>query len=193
MTNSSKTSASDKPLDVNRVCVGVVTGPHGLKGDVKIKSFTANLKDVAAYGPVTDESGEQSFEIRIISSNQKGLVAELSGVNDRNAAEAVQGTELYVSRDKLPALDEDEFYYSDLIGLAVENIDGEAIGIVSLIDNYGAGDVMEIELKDGGTEMFLMSRDVVPEIDLENGRIVVNPPTEIYADEGHADEEAEEE
>ena len=100
MTNSSKTSASDKPLDVNRVCVGVVTGPHGLKGDVKIKSFTANLKDVAAYGPVTDESGEQSFEIRIISSNQKGLVAELSGVNDRNAAEAVQGTELYVSRDK---------------------------------------------------------------------------------------------
>ena len=155
MTNSSKTSASDKPLDVNRVCVGVVTGPHGLKGDVKIKSFTANLKDVAAYGPVTDESGEQSFEIRIVSSNQKGLVAELSGVNDRNAAEAVQGTELYVSRDKLPALDEGEFYYSDLIGLAVENIDGEAIGIVSLIDNYGAGDVMEIELEDGGTEMFL--------------------------------------
>jgi len=187
------TQSSDKPLDRNRICVGVVTGPHGHKRDVKIKSFTAEPQDVAAYGPVTDKSGEQSFEIRIVSSNQKGLVAELSGVDDRNAAEAVQGTELYVSRDKLPVLDEDEFYYSDLIGLAVVYVDGSEMGTVSLVDNYGAGEVMEVELKDGGTEMFLMSRDVVPEIDLENGRIVVNPPTEVYADKGHADEEVEEE
>ena len=186
------TKFSDKRLDVNRVCIGVVTGLHGLKGEVKLKSFTAEPKDVAAYGPVANKSGEQSFEIRIISSSQKGLIAELSGVNDRNAAEAIQGTELYVSRDKLPELEEDEFYYSDLIGLPVEHIDGGAIGIVSLVDNYGAGEVMEVELKDGGTEMFLMSRDVVPEIDLENGRIVVNPPTEVYAGGAHDDNETEE-
>jgi len=185
--------SSDKPLDANRICIGVVTGPHGLKGQVKIKSYTAEPKDVAAYGPVTNKGGEQSFEIRIISSSKKGLVAELSGVNDRNAAEAIQGTELYVPRDNLPELEEDEFYYSDLIGLPVEHVDGRAIGIVTMVDNYGAGEVMEVELKDGGTEMFLMSRDVVPVIDLEKGRIVVNPPTEVYADEGHADEEAEEE
>tara|TARA_B100000315_G_scaffold242839_1_gene265518 strand:- start:5916 stop:6485 length:570 start_codon:yes stop_codon:yes gene_type:complete len=185
--------SSDKSLNADQVCVGVVTGPHGLQGAVKIKSFTADPKDVAAYGPVTNKSGEQRFDIHVIRANKKGLVAELSGVNDRNAAEAVQGTELYVSRDKLPELDEDEFYYSDLIGLPVEHINGEEIGVVSLVDNYGAGEVMEVELKDGGTEMYLMSRDVVPEIDLENRRIVVNPPTEVYADKGHADEETEEE
>lgn len=180
--------SSDTPSDNNQVCVGIVAGAHGLKGAVKIRSFTENPKDVAAYGPVTDQSGERSFEIHIVSANQKGLVAELSGIKDRNAAEAINGTELYVSRDKLPEPDEDEFYYADLIGLPVEHINGGIIGTVSLVDNYGAGDVMEVDLKDGGTEMFTMSREVVPKIDLENGRIVVNPPVEIYADENHDDD-----
>jgi 16S rRNA processing protein RimM len=175
----------DGPTDDNRICVGVVTGPHGLKGDVKLKSFTESPKDVAAFGPVTDKTGEQSFNIRIISANHKGLVVELSGVRGREAAEAIRGTELYMPRDLLPELAEDEFYFSDLIGLAVEHINGSKIGIVSLVDNYGAGDVMEVNLKDGGTEMFQMSREVVPEIDLKNGRVVINPPAEIFADAGH--------
>ncbi len=183
----------NKSSEGNRICVGVVAGSHGLQGAVKIKSFMAVPKDIAAYGPVTDKSGERSFEIRLISANQKGLVAALSGVKDRNASEAMRGTELYLSRDLLPKLDEDEFYYSDLMGLLVENINGEVIGTVSLIDNYGAGEVMEVDLKDGGTEMFPLSREVVPEIDLKNGRIVVNPPQEIFADENHDKDKNEEE
>lgn len=153
----------------------------------------AVAKDIAAYGPVTDKSGERSFDIRLISANQKGLVAALSGVKDRNASDAMRGTELYLSRDLLPAIAEDEFYYSDLIGLAVKHINGETVGTVSLVDNYGAGDVMEVALKDGGTEMFPMSREVVPEIDLENGIVVINPPAEIYADEDHDDDDETEE
>ena len=190
--NKSSPQKLDQPTADNRICVGTVTGPHGLKGDVKLKSYTENPKDVAAFGPVTDKSGKQSFEIRIISAKQKGLVVELSGVRGREAAEAIGGTDLYMSRDLLPELEEDEFYYSDLIGLPVEHQNGEAIGVVSLVDNYGAGEVMEVDLKDGGTEMFQMSREVVPEIDLKNGRVVVNPPIAIYADGNHDEDETEE-
>ena len=186
MSNSPQKSASD-----NRICVGIVTGPHGLKGDVKLKSYPENPKDVAAFGPVTDKSGERQFDIRILSANQKGLVVELSGVRGREAAEAIRGTELYMVRDLLPELEEDEFYYSDLVGLVVEDINGAAIGTVSLVDNYGAGEIIEVDLKDGGTEMYPMSREVVPTIDLKNGRVVINPPAEIFADADHDKEEAE--
>jgi len=187
MTKSSEPLKADK-----QICVGTVTGPHGLKGDVKIKSFTENPRDVAAFGPVTNKSGKQTFNVSVISANQKGLVAELSGVRGREAAEAIRGLDLYIPRDLLPELDKSEFYYSDLIGLRVEDINGEVVGVVILIDNYGAGEIMEVNLKDGRMEMFQMSQEVVPEIDLKNGRIVVNPPTEVFVDENQDREVTEE-
>ena len=165
----------------DRICVGVIVGSHGLQGSVKIKSFMVSSNDIAAYGPLTDKDGKQSFILDLISSNKKGLVAKLSGVTDRTASEELRGLELYLSRDVLPNLEEDEFYYSDLVGLVVENMNGEIIGIVSMVDNYGAGEIIEVDMEGGGTEMYKMSLGVVPEIDLKNGRIVVNPPFEVLA------------
>jgi 16S rRNA processing protein RimM len=170
-----------KVVDQDRICVGVIVGSHGLQGSVKIKSFMVISDDIAAYGPLTDKDGKQSFIIDLISSNKKGLVAKLSGVTDRTASEELRGLELYLSRDLLPNLEEDEFYYSDLVGLVVENMNGEIIGTVSMVDNYGAGEIIEVDLEGGGTEMYKMSLGVVPEIDLKNGRIVVNPPFEVLA------------
>ena len=168
-------------VDQDRICVGAIVGSHGLQGSVKVKSFMVITDDIVAYGPLTDKHGKRSFKLDLISSNKKGLVVKISGITDRTASEELRGLELYLSRDLLPDLKEGEFYYSDLVGLMVENMNGEIIGTVSMIDNYGAGEVMEVDLQGGGKVMYKMSLGVVPEIDLKNGRIVVNPPLEIFA------------
>ena len=165
--------------DKKRICVGVIVGSHGLRGLIKIKSFTVVSEDIFVYGPLTDKDGKRSFALELVSSSKKGLIVKLEGVTTRDASEALRGIELYLSRDLLPNLKEDEFYYSDLIGLVVENTDGEIIGNVSMVDNYGAGEIIEVDLQVGGTAMYRMSLEVVPEIDLKNGRIVVDPPTEV--------------
>ena len=103
---------------------------------------------------------------------------------------ALRGLELYLSRDLLPNLKEDEFYYSDLIGLVVEDTNGKILGTVSMVDNYGAGEIIEVDLQEGGTAMYRMSLGVVPEIDLKNGRIVVDPPTEVLTPKIRDSEEA---
>ena len=167
-----------KVIDQDRICVGVIVGSHGLQGSVKIKSFMVVSDDITAFGPLTDKNGERSFKLDLISSNKKGIVAKLSGITDRTASEELRGLELYLLRDLLPDLEEDEFYYSDLIGLLVENINGEIIGTVGMVDNYGAGEVLEVNLRGGGTEMYRVSSGVVPKIEIKNGRIVVNPPLE---------------
>ncbi|MEE2745718.1 MAG: ribosome maturation factor RimM [Pseudomonadota bacterium] len=172
-------------FEENRICVGVVTGPHGLNGAVKIKSYMVSKEDIAAFGPVTDKTGKSTYNVQLKSSNNRNLIAELSGVEDRDASESIVGTELYLPRNVLPKLADNEFYYSDLLGLTVTDTEGQLIGKISLIDNYGAGEVMEVNLKEGGTRMFRMSREVVPEINLRKGQVIINPPDEIIADEDH--------
>ena len=164
-----------------KVCIGVIAGPHGVKGQVRLKSFTADPADVAAYGPVTDAAGARTFKLAIAGSARNMLIARIEGVKDRDAAEALRGVELYVDRDRLPEAEEDEFYHADLIGLPVRTADGEAFGTVLALHNYGAGDVIEIRCADGGTEILPFNKEVVPEIDLENGFLVVAPPAETYA------------
>jgi 16S rRNA processing protein RimM len=170
-----------KVVDQDRICVGIIVGSHGLQGAVKIKSFMVISDDITIYGPLTDKNGKKSFKLDLISSNNKGIVAKLRGITDRTASDKLRGLELYLSRDLLPDLKEDEFYYSDLVGLVVENMNSEIIGTVGMVDNYGAGEVIEVDLQGGGTEMYRMSLGVVPEIDLKNGRIVVNPPFDVFA------------
>ena len=165
--------------DEKRICVGVIVGSHGLRGLIRIKSFMVVSEDIFVHGPLTNKDGKRNFALELVSSSKKGLIVKLEGVTTRDASEALRGIELYLSRDLLPNLKEDEFYYSDLIGLVVENTDGEIIGNVSMVDNYGAGEIIEVDLQVGGTAMYRMSLEVVPEIDLKNGRIVVNPPTEV--------------
>lgn len=173
-----------------RVCLGVIVGAHGVRGMIRVKPFTEEPEAVGAYGPVEDESGRRRFELTIHGVHKGVVLASVEGIADRDAALALKGTRLYVDRDRLPALaEEDTFYHADLIGLPVEDRAGRPLGRVVSVGDYGAGDVLELA-DDAGTERALpFTRDVVPVVDLKAGRIVAAPPPE--ADEAEADEESD--
>lgn len=164
-----------------RVCLGVIAGAHGLAGEVWIKSFTARAEDIAAYGPLVDESGGRRLCLTLTGRGRPGLSARITGVGDRTAAEALRGLRLYVARAALPAPDEDAFYHVDLIGLRVDVAqDGAATGdrpwgrVVDVLD-YGAGPILEIADDDGagGSMLVQFSRAAVPVVDLAGGRLVI--------------------
>ena len=157
---------------------------------MRIKPFTDAPEDVAAYGPVTDDSGSRRFSVEVLEVRGGMVIAALDGVADRNAAEALKGLRLYVSRDVLPAPDEDEYYHADLLGLAAETADGEPVGTVRTIIPAGAGDVLEID-RGPGTETLLVpfTREAVPVVDVAAGRIVIRPPGEIEAREDATEED----
>ncbi len=155
-----------------RIVLAVVTGAHGIRGEVKLKSFAERLD----YGPLGRSDGGPPLEIRSLRPAKDGLIARFSGINDRNAAEALTGTELSVERDRLPEPEPDSFYLADLIGLTAERRDGTAVGEVIAVHNYGAGDVLEVRLADGDTVLFPFARETVPEIDITRRRLVISPP-----------------
>jgi 16S rRNA processing protein RimM len=159
-----------------RICVGVITGAQGVRGAVRIKSFTAAPEDGAAYGPVADETGERIFALRAIGRAKGVVIATISGIADRDAAERLKGVRLYVARDRLPAPGEEEYYHADLIGLAAVLRDGRALGRVRAVHEYGAGDSLEVTRDDGGTVLVPFTRAAVPEIDLAAGKVVIDPP-----------------
>ncbi|MDP6068743.1 MAG: ribosome maturation factor RimM [Alphaproteobacteria bacterium] len=161
-----------------RVCLGAISGARGLRGEVKVKTFTARPADVAAYGPLTDEVGERSFTLTVTRTIKGGVAATIAGIADRQAALALKGTRLYVSRQALPKPEGDEFYYADLIGLAVELEDGGAFGTVKSLENHGAGELLVVD-REGVTEFLPFTAEVVPSVDLEAGRLVVRPPAEM--------------
>jgi 16S rRNA processing protein RimM len=159
-----------------RICVGIITGAQGVRGAVRIKSFTAVPQDVAAYGPVADEAGERSFALRAVGTAKGVVVATIAGIADRDAAERLKGVRLYVARDRLPAPGEEEYYHADLIGLAAVLADGTPLGRVRAVHQYGAGDSLEIARENGGTVLVPFTRAAVPAIDLAQGRLVIAPP-----------------
>ena len=165
----------------SKVCVGVVTGAHGVRGQVRVKSFTQEPRDIAAYGLLSDADGRRQFELHIIGAAKGVLLARIAGIDDRDAAQALHGTEFFVPRDALPDPALDEFYHADLIGMAAVLGDGAPYGRVLALHDFGAGDMIEIERADGGVVILAFTRAVVPEIDLAAGRIVVDPPREIDA------------
>src|SRR5689334_4299109 len=132
-----------------RVCVGVVTGAHGVRGAVRLKSFTAEPGDIARYGPLEDERGERRFRPRLTGSAKGVVVAKLPGIDDRDQAEALRGLRLYLPRAALPPPGEDEYYHVDLIGLAAALADGTCLGTVRAVHDFGAGDTLEIERAEG--------------------------------------------
>ena len=166
-----------------KICLGKVTGPQGLDGSVRIKSYTAYPEDIASYGPLSDKEGRNQFDILILRCTKKGLVAKLGGILDRTAAEAIKGLELYVTRGVLPDPEEGEFYFSDLVGLDVVNIQGEMIGKVKTMDNFGAGDLIEIDVGDTHTFILPFSSQTVPVVDIAGGRVVVRLPDEDGSDD----------
>lgn len=161
---------------MSRVCLGVVTGPHGVKGAVRVKSFTMSPRDIERYGPLEDESGERRFALRVIGEGKGVLLARLSGVEDRDRAETLRGLRLYLPREKLPQPEADEYYHADLIGLAAVLGDGTPLGRVRAIHDFGAGDTLEVEREGAPPLLVPFTRAVVPVVDIAGGRVVLEPP-----------------
>jgi 16S rRNA processing protein RimM len=171
-----------------RVLVGAIVGAHGVRGQVRIKSFTDDPAAVAAYGPLSDESGQRWFDVMVTGQVKGGVIARIEGVADRSAAESLRGLRLYVPRAALPATQADEYYRIDLIGLEAELADGSKFGRIVDVQNYGAGDVLEIERPDGATELLPFADRMVPVVDLAAGRVVVDPPILVEARSRGADD-----
>lgn len=160
-----------------KLCVGIVTGPHGIRGAVRLKSFTAEPSDIGAYGPLSDEAGLRRFTLRITGVVKGAIIAEISGVGDRNAAETLKGLQLFVDRDQLPPAAEEEFYHADLIGLRAELANGDVLGTVSALHDFGAGQSLEIATGGRGTILVPFTKSAVPLIEVAAGRLVIDPPT----------------
>lgn len=171
-----------------RICVGAIAAAHGIKGEVKIKTFTADPLSIGAYGPVTDEAGTRRFRLTQLrmpggSAGESVVIAHIEGVSDRNAAEALRGLRLYVPRAALPPAEDDEYYHHDLVGLAAVLASGESLGEVAAVHNFGAGDLLEVARAGAASVMVPFTAAVVPVVDLKSGRLVIEPPEGLF-DEG---------
>lgn len=159
------------------VCVGRIVGTRGLKGEVRIASFTARPRDVAAYGPVRDRAGRRMFTVTVVGESKGQIVARLSDVADRAAAEALKGLELYVPRRALPPVRDGEYYHADLIGLRAELTGGRTLGTVTAVHDYGAGASLEVAPAAGGEAVMVpFTARTVPVVDVAGGRLVIDAP-----------------
>ena len=165
------------------ICVARIGAAHGVRGAVKLWTFTEDPLAVRTYGPLLTKDGARQFEVTSAREAKGHLVATLKGVATREEAERLNGIELYVAREKLPDTDEDEYYHADLIGLAAVNAAGDPLGRVIAIHNFGAGDIIEIAPPGGSTLLLPFTNAVVPTVDLAGGRVVIELPTEIEGDD----------
>jgi 16S rRNA processing protein RimM len=162
---------------MSRVLLGVITGAHGVRGEVRLRSFTSSPEAIASYGAVLLGDSGREVVIRALRPAREEFIAALEGISDRTTAEQLKGCLLHVARDRLPPVGEDEVYVSDVIGLPVYRKDGSLLGEVASVTDYGAGDLLEIR-SDGrrGTILIPFVAAMVPEVDVANRRIVVDPP-----------------
>ena len=158
------------------VCVGQIINVHGIKGAVKIKSYLTNPMDIATFQSVTDKFGKELFHIKSHSQKQGIVLASIKGVNDRTTAEMLKGTLLYVNRSQLPTASDDEYYYCDLIGLNVMR-DNKVFGTVESVENFGAGDIINIKLNNGRVYPFDFSDATFPVVSIENKYMEINLPS----------------
>ncbi len=178
---------------MERICLGKIVGVHGIKGEVKVKSFTDNDTDVAVYGKLENKDGTKIFALKVIGHSKELLRCKIKGIDDRNAAEALIGTELYVNRDVLPELEEEEYYLADLVGLKVLDISSESeIGTVAGVYNFGAGDILEIKVNSTNKlEMIPFTKEYVPDVKVLEGYITVTTVLLNYAPEDEKEIEVE--
>jgi len=162
------------------VLLGEIGAAQGLKGEVRIRSYTEEAASITSYGPLQDETGLK-IEIESLRATPKALIARIKGVTTRSAAEALLHTKLYVLREMLPERPEEEWYHADLIGLQALSQDGAQLGEIVAIQNFGAGDLLEVKPKGGGATVLVpFTRDTVPEIDAEGGRLTLVPPEGLF-------------
>jgi 16S rRNA processing protein RimM len=166
---------------VERICVARIGAAHGIKGEVKLWSFTADPSAVADYGPLESLDGTLRFEIEALRPAKDHLVVRLSGVRDRDAAGRLTNVDLYVPRDRLPAPADEEFYHADLIGLRAEDRDGTALATIVGIHDFGAGDLLELRPPGAANTVLMPFNDTtVPVVDIAGGRIVIDPPQGLF-------------
>jgi 16S rRNA processing protein RimM len=165
------------------ICVARIGAAHGVRGEVKLWTFTEDPLAVKHYGPLATKDGARQFEVTQARAAKGHLVATLKGIATREDAERLNGLELYIAREKLPATDEDEYYHADLIGLAAVTPANESLGRVIAIHNFGAGDIIEIAPANGATMLLPFTNAVVPSVDLAGGRVVIELPEEIDGEE----------
>ena len=165
------------------ICVARIGAPHGVRGAVKLWTFTEDPLAVKRYGPLMAKDGARQFEVTHAREAKDHLVASFRGVTTREEAEKLNGIELYIAREKLPATDDDEYYHADLIGLAAVTSANEPLGRVIAIHNFGAGDIIEIAPPQGATMLLPFTNAVVPTVDLKGGRVVIELPQEIEGED----------
>ncbi len=159
------------------ILLGQIGAAHGIRGEVSIRTFTAEPESIAAYGALSDKAGSKTFKIKVVRVTEKGVVARIDGIADRNAAEALRNVELFVDRARLPEADAAEFYHADLVGLTAVDAAGTKTGTIVSVQNFGAGDLLEVQF-DGvrGTDFVPFTDACVPHVDLNGGRITIIPP-----------------
>ena len=163
------------------ICVAAIAGAFGVKGEVRLKSFTADPLAIGEYAPLTTEDGSRTFDVALAGQLPNGLLVRLSGVNTKEEADALKGVKLVVPRDRLPTLPDDEYYHADLIGLTVLDTGGTTLGRVKAVLNHGAGDILEVQVP-GASETVLLpfTLEAVPTVDLATGRIIADPPEGLF-------------
>lgn len=162
---------------LRRVCVGAIAGAYGVRGEVRLKSFCAVPEAIADYGPLVSEDGAREFTLTLGAAVAQGFAARLSGVGTREQADALRGVRLFADRARLPHLEDDEFYHSDLMGLSVQDTGGAALGKVKAVLNHGASDLLEVVAPGRkGALLIPFTKAIVPTVDLRARRIVVDPP-----------------
>ena len=170
----------------SKICVARIGAAHGVRGAVKLWTFTEDPLAVQHYSPLATKDGTRRFEVTHAREANGHLLATLKGIATREEAERLNGVELYIARDQLPETDEDEYYHADLIGLAAVTADDAPIGRVIAIHNFGAGDIIEIAPPQGATMLLPFTNAVVPTVDLAGGRVVIELPEEVDGDEPEA-------
>ncbi|WP_398466900.1 ribosome maturation factor RimM [Tardiphaga sp.] len=166
-----------------QICVARIGAPHGVRGQVRLWTFTEDPYAVLDYGPLATKDGKRTIEVDNVREAKGHLVATLKGVTDRDAAARLNGVELYVARDVLPDTEDGEYYHADLIGLAAVNAVGEAIGRVVAMHDFGAGDIIEIAPPSGPTLLLPFTDAVVPTVDIAAGKVIIEMPGEIVGDD----------
>ncbi|NQV21051.1 MAG: 16S rRNA processing protein RimM [Rhodospirillales bacterium] len=178
--NAPDDTASDNP---DLVCLGRIGGAHGLRGAVRIQTFTDEPEDIGAYGPLVSPPGDRRFHVTVQRRVKSGVIARVAGVDSRHAAMELKGIRLFVARDVLPPPGDDEFYHADLVGMTAVALDGATLGRVIAVWNFGAGDVLELKAaKSGKAVMLPFDRQVVPTVDLAGGMIRIDVPESLKED-----------
>lgn len=175
-----------------RVLLGHITGAHGIRGAVLVRSHTAEPEAIADYGPLDGEAGDARYVLTVEGATAKGLICRVEGVADRTAAERLKGVALYVARDRLPPAEEGEYYHADLVGLVATTDAGAQLGTVIAVANYGAGDILEVRAAgESRTALYPMTEAVVRRVDVAAGVVVLAPPDEVDAGDAAAAEPEE--